>query len=46
MARKIGNQKTVFVCKEVCDRENIYSQINVDALKNAMEHLTNAQFKV
>ncbi len=46
MARIIGNQKTVFVCKEVCDRENVYTQINMDALKYAMEHLTNAQFKV
>ncbi len=46
MAGKIGNQKIVFVCKEICDREHVYTQINMDALKYAMEHLSNAQFKI
>lgn len=41
-----SNQKTVKVNKELCNKENIYTAINLDALNNAAKVLDGDAFKM
>ena len=40
------NQKIVVIEKEICNKSNKYTTINLDALQAAMQTLSNAEFKV
>lgn len=40
------NQKTVSINKEKCDKNHLYTCVNIDALTYAMKDMTPAQFKV
>lgn len=46
MSQTTPNQKTIKVCKEVCNRDNAYSTFNLQALQNAMSRLKGEAFKL
>lgn len=46
MANTVPNQKTITVQKETCNRANLYTAINLDALQAAMIDLKGESFKL
>lgn len=42
----VANQKTIKVHKEVCDKDNLYATINLEALQHAALDLKNETFKL
>ena len=42
----VPNQEVVTVNKEICDKDNIYAKINIEAMQLAMKDLTPVQFQV
>lgn len=42
----VANQDIVEVQKEICDKNNLYATINLNAMRLAMKDLTPAQFEV
>ena len=46
MPETVPYQKLVTLKKEPCDRSHLYAKINLDALKEAMCSLSNAEFQI
>ncbi len=46
MPTTVPNQKTVQVHKEICDKQHLYSRINLDALQYAMIDLAGETLKL
>ena len=40
------NQKTITVCKELCDKQHYYTMINLNALQSAASDLKSGAFKL
>ena len=40
------NQKTITVCKAICDNQNYYTMINLEALDKAAQTLKSGAFKL
>lgn len=46
MPKTVPNQKTIRVNKEVCDKHNLYTAINLEAMEQAARDLEAGAFKL
>lgn len=46
MPNTVPNQKIATIKKEPCDQNHLYAKINLEAMRNAMNCLSNAEFTI